>query len=314
MAPKDGSIPVIINVYNASLNKTFEDKRTLKLSGLVKRDDILLYVQSSKSSYKARYQPTKEQLDKASLIVLPDSSTPLAKTSTKRKLSEALADENASCRSTVVAKVVKVSPKKTVANGLSVKSLGIQDQTGHAKMVLFKDMAEREYKEGDIICCSNVYRKLYQNRPQLTTVATSQLEFVQSDDLDLMDSQAVEAFDEDPDFTKPEDVPDYTIDEIMYTDVYTPCNKSACRNSKYKDNACPKCGDKDSKRKTCRVVMKTASGLEVTAFEDEVKNLLKQDVLSLESNDCLLTQVIDALPITFSAKIVNGTLRNCKSK
>lgn len=108
MAPKDGSIPVKINVYNASLNKTFEDKRTLKLSGLVKRDDILLYVQSSKSSYKARYQPTKEQLDKASLIVLPDSSTPLAKTSTKRKLSEALADENASCRSTVVAKVVKV--------------------------------------------------------------------------------------------------------------------------------------------------------------------------------------------------------------
>lgn len=49
---------------------------------------------------------------------------------------------------------------------------------------------------------------------------------MQSDDLDLMDSQAVAAFDDDPDFMKPEVVPDYTIDEIMYTDVYTPCNKS----------------------------------------------------------------------------------------
>lgn len=57
-------------------------------------------------------------------------------------------------------------------------------------------------------------------------ITSSLQQFVQSDALELMDSQAAGAFDDDPDFSKPESAPQHTIDEIMYTDVYTPCCRS----------------------------------------------------------------------------------------
>lgn len=72
--------------------------------------------------------------------------------------------------------VLQISPTKLVKGGLAVRSLGVEDTSGTAKVVLFKDLAEQTYKEGDIIQCTNVYRKVYNNKPQLTTVAASTLE------------------------------------------------------------------------------------------------------------------------------------------
>lgn len=106
LGPKDGSEPVIIMIYNASLDSTFVKDRTVRLTGLVKRDQTLLYVSSSRSSFKSPYAPSKEQLEAASSMMFP-ADGPSTKTSVKRSISQALADETT--RSTVVGKVVKVS-------------------------------------------------------------------------------------------------------------------------------------------------------------------------------------------------------------
>ncbi|KAK7095892.1 uncharacterized protein [Littorina saxatilis] len=139
--------------------------------------------------------------------------------------------------------------------------------------------------------------------------------FVQDDELLLMDinDTGLAAFNDDPDFHTQEAAPEHTVEEIMYTDVYICCTKAACSKKKYEDGECPNCAARDSHQNTARAVFQLRDGRQVTAFHDELQKLLARD-LDLQSNDSLLTQIIDTLPIKFTGQISTNTIRNVVRK
>ncbi|KAK7105919.1 hypothetical protein V1264_015769 [Littorina saxatilis] len=229
-----------------------------------------------------------------------------ATVATKRTISEAL--DTDSGRSTVCAKIVKVSPVKHVRDGtLPVRSIGVADESGTTKIVLFKDLAEQAFREGDIITCTELYRKTFQQTQQLTAHASSQLQFVQDDDLLFLETSSTH-FDDDPDFSR-SNPPSHTVQEIIFVDVYTICTKPPCHKKKYQQGACPLCQSTESNKTSARAVLKLQDGTTVTAFQETLRHLADIKEITSTSNE-LLQLLIDNLPIQFSGQIVNNVVQN----
>ncbi|XP_070205359.1 uncharacterized protein [Littorina saxatilis] len=313
LALLDGSDIKIIHLFNAHLHETFSLHRTVALKNLIQRQEHFLFTKASKSSFIKLFKPTEQQTKLAETLVFPDQKS--TNQSTKRTISEALLKDVQS-RSTITAKVVKVSPVKRVKEGgsLAVRALGIADNEGISKLVLFQQNAEKIFEEGDVINCSNLYCKTYRNRKQLTSLASTEIEFVQDDNLLLLDiTSSPPQFLEDPDFNTLPPPPLHTVDEVLFTDVYIICTNASCHRKKYQRGTCPNCAGTSSTESSARASLKLSDGKQVTVFEDNLKVLLGEQPI-ITTNDELLQQIIEALPITFEADIRTNTLSRVVKK
>ena len=90
---------------------------------------------------------------------------------------------------------------------------------------------------------------------------------------------------------------------ISSMNVYSSCTRQPCYNKKLSDNKCPKCntqydGKNDHKSVVCTVAVEQNEDIkEITLFSPQVKELLQQKEVKIETIDCLEESILQNLPI-----------------
>ncbi|XP_060555681.1 uncharacterized protein LOC132716425, partial [Ruditapes philippinarum] len=287
---------------------------TLKIVGLIKKGESWWCVSSRNISYA---KPVNTYIDN-NQVVLPEDE-PVA--GSKRSIKDALDSPQ---KSTVVAKVLKVSPLKFQREGsLAVRSLGLKDESGTpVKVSLFGKLAAQEYVPNSVIQLTSVYNKVYNSRQQLTATKDTHFEYVANHKLQNVSCTSSDGFvfNDDPDFNENNDK-DCLSEDMFVTSIYDLAlydagTNSGCRKKKLQGGKCPSCNgttsDKSIRMKVEVAKHEDEEGKTITIFQRDAEVIFEFALDNNATDDDVIGDLVMQLPVAISCKLIRNNLIDLK--
>ncbi|XP_056015314.1 uncharacterized protein LOC130052971 [Ostrea edulis] len=298
----EGDNALIVRCYITSKFNTIEPGLSFRFQNLTARGKSEYWVTSKTMiSYTSIVDVSPD-------IVLPYLPENLPPDGLSHSLQEAL---NSPEKSSVMGKIVKVSPIKYVRDGnLAVKSLFLKDNSTVAKVCLFDKLAENEYAEGNNLQITAVYPKKYLGVEQLTSTAFTKCQFLSDQNFPDKTEEDFQRFQSDGDFldSTSDLMPSLvTLTDILDIDIYDVCGNGACKEKKMIKEKCPVCGGHTKKvEKNIRVTFlfstESKRDEKATIFKDTLKEVMK-DTFTIESKAACLSVLLEKLPIKFKSQV-----------
>ncbi|XP_046332868.2 uncharacterized protein LOC124115791 [Haliotis rufescens] len=284
----------VFRIYQCHKFSTIFIGKTYKFVKVTKREGTLIVNSNCPITFTAPITVPDHLRDEMHL--LPED---VPTTGTPSTISEALQTAG---RSAITGKVVQISPPKYARDSaLPIRCLSVKDSTSTVKVCLFERNAEMTFSPSDTVQLTGLYKSTYQGfLPDAANIQVNP-----EDKLDDPDFQTAAA---------PGLKPGVSITEFLSVSVYECCRNQKCRKKKLVSQKCPTCQleDKDTPSKTCFMSLMykhNEQPSKFSIFQEDLEKLIGE-TCNLDSEESLVEQIANKLPLTFSCVIQKGTFQN----